>query len=74
MPRAIWSGAITFGLVNVPVRLYSAVSEHKLHFNFIHEKDDSPIGYQKICKLEESPSPTRRSSRPSSTAKASTCT
>ena len=52
MPRALWSGAITFGLVNVPVRLYSAVSEHKLHFNFIHEKDDSPIGYQKICKKE----------------------
>jgi DNA end-binding protein Ku len=57
MPRAIWSGAITFGLVNVPVRLYSAVSEHKLHFNYIHEKDDSPIGYQKICKLEEKPVP-----------------
>ena len=57
MPRAIWSGAITFGLVNVPVRLYSAVSEHKLHFNFIHEKDESPIGYQKICKLEEKPVP-----------------
>jgi DNA end-binding protein Ku len=57
MPRAIWSGAITFGLVNVPVRLYSAVSEHKLHFNFIHVKDESPIGYQKICKLEEKPVP-----------------
>ena len=57
MPRALWSGAITFGLVNVPVRLYSAVSEHKLHFNFIHEKDDSPIGYQKICKKEDKPVP-----------------
>lgn len=57
MPRAIWSGAITFGLVNVPVRLYSAVSEHKLQFNFIHEKDESPIGYQKICKLEDKPVP-----------------
>jgi DNA end-binding protein Ku len=55
MPRAIWTGAISFGLVNVPVRMYSAVSEHDLHFNFVHEKDGSRIGYQKICKLEEKP-------------------
>jgi DNA end-binding protein Ku len=57
MPRALWSGAITFGLVNVPVRLYSAISEHKLQFHFVHEKDDSPIGYQKICKREDKPVP-----------------
>jgi len=57
MPRALWTGSISFGLVNVPVRLYSAISEHKLHFHFVHEKDDSPIGYQKICKLEEKPVP-----------------
>jgi DNA end-binding protein Ku len=55
MPRAIWSGAISFGLVNVPVRMYSAIDEHKLHFHFVHEKDESPIGYQKICKLEDKP-------------------
>ncbi len=55
MPRAIWSGAISFGLVNVPVRMYSAIAEHKLHFHWIHEKDESPIGYQKICKLEDKP-------------------
>ena len=57
MPRAIWSGSISFGLVNVPVRIYSAIAEHKLHFHWIHEKDESPIGYQKICKLEEKPVP-----------------
>jgi DNA end-binding protein Ku len=57
MPRSLWTGAITFGLVNVPVRLYSAVEEHKLHFHWVHAKDDSPIGYQKICKLEERPVP-----------------
>src|SRR5436190_1433380 len=55
VPRAIWSGAITFGLVNVPVRMYSAISEHKLHFHWVHEKDESPIGYRKICKLEDKP-------------------
>jgi DNA end-binding protein Ku len=57
MPRALWSGSISFGLVNVPVRLYSAVSEHKLQFHFVHQKDDSPIGYQKICKKEDKPVP-----------------
>jgi DNA end-binding protein Ku len=56
-PRALWTGSISFGLVNVPVRLYSAVSEHKLQFHFVHEKDESPIGYQKICKLEDKPVP-----------------
>jgi DNA end-binding protein Ku len=55
MPRAIWSGAISFGLVNVPVRMFSAIEEHKLHFHWVHKKDESPIGYQKICKLEDRP-------------------
>jgi DNA end-binding protein Ku len=52
MPRAIWSGTISFGLVSIPVRMFAAVSEHKLHFNLLHRKDESPIGYEKVCKLE----------------------
>lgn len=55
MPRAIWSGSISFGLVSVPVRMTSAVSEHKLHFNYVHEPDGSPIGYEKVCKKEGKP-------------------
>jgi DNA end-binding protein Ku len=54
-PRALWTGSITFGLVNVPARIYSAVHEHRLQFHMVHEKDDSPIGYQKICKVEGKP-------------------
>src|SRR5919198_326690 len=54
-PRSLWSGSISFGLVNVPVRVFSAVHEHKLRFHLVHEKDDGPIGYEKICKLEEKP-------------------
>ena len=54
-PRPLWSGSISFGLVNVPVRVYSAVHEHKLQFHLVHEKDDAQIGYEKICKLEEKP-------------------
>jgi DNA end-binding protein Ku len=57
MPRSIWAGSISFGLVNVPVRMYSAIEEHKLHFNLLHEKDDSPIGYAKYCKKEDKPVP-----------------
>jgi DNA end-binding protein Ku len=57
MPRAIWSGAISFGLVNVPVRMYSGIDEHKLHFHYLHSKDDSRIGYEKVCKKEEKPVP-----------------
>jgi DNA end-binding protein Ku len=57
MARAIWSGAISFGLVNVPVRMYSAIQEHKLHFHYVHEKDGSPIGYAKYCKAEDKPVP-----------------
>jgi len=52
MPRSLWTGSISFGLVNVPVRVYSAVHEHKLRFHLVHAKDDGPIGYEKICKVE----------------------
>jgi DNA end-binding protein Ku len=50
--RALWTGSVRFGLVNVPVRIYSAVHEHKLRFHLVHEKDDGPIGYEKVCKLD----------------------
>jgi DNA end-binding protein Ku len=56
-PRAIWTGAISFGLVSVPIRMYSAISEHTLHFHYLHVKDDSRIGYEKICKQEGKPVP-----------------
>jgi DNA end-binding protein Ku len=57
MPRALWSGAISFGLVNVPVRMYGAVSAHDLHFHYVHKRDNSRIGYEKICKQEGKPVP-----------------
>jgi DNA end-binding protein Ku len=56
-PRSLWTGAISFGLVNVPVKVYTAVHEHKLRFHLVHEKDDGAIGYEKICKLEDKPVP-----------------
>ncbi len=57
MPRAIWTGSISFGLVNVPVRMYSAIDERDVRFHLLHEKDDSRIGYEKVCKKEDKPVP-----------------
>ncbi len=51
--RAIWSGFISFGLVNIPVKLYSAVNASGLDFDMLHESDMSPIRYAKFCKAEE---------------------
>ncbi len=57
MPRAIWSGSISFGLVNVPVRMVSAIDEQDLEFDLLHEKDGGRIGFQTVCKLEGEPVP-----------------
>jgi DNA end-binding protein Ku len=48
MPRALWSGAISFGLVNAPVRMYTAISEHDVHFNLLHAKSGERIHYKKV--------------------------
>lgn len=48
--RSIWSGLLSFGLVNIPVRLYPATVERKLKFNYLHKKDLSPIRYARICR------------------------
>lgn len=51
--RAIWSGSLSFGLVNIPVKLYSAIEEQGLNFTLLHEKDLSQIRYARFCKSEE---------------------
>jgi DNA end-binding protein Ku len=47
--KALWKGAITFGLISIPVRLYSAVSEKGLKFHLLHEEDGGRIKYQRTC-------------------------
>jgi DNA end-binding protein Ku len=51
--RAIWKGSISFGLVNIPVKLYTAAGEESIDFDYLHEKDLSKIRYAKICEREE---------------------
>lgn len=53
MPRAIWSGSISFGLVNAPVRMYSAIHEETVRFHLVHEPDLGRIGFEKVCKAED---------------------
>jgi len=49
MPRTMWKGAISFGLVSIPVGLYPATEEKTLRFNQLHDKDHGRIKYQRIC-------------------------
>jgi DNA end-binding protein Ku len=53
MARALWSGSLSFGLVNVPVQLFSAVRDQDLHFRQLHEKDGSPIETRRYCADED---------------------
>jgi len=50
--RAIWKGAVSFGLVNVPVRLYSATENHDVQFRQVHREDGGRIKYQRICSVD----------------------
>lgn len=50
--RSLWKGAISFGLVHIPVRLYSASMQRELKFKLLHKKDHSDIRYARICKAE----------------------
>ncbi|MFV2143343.1 Ku protein [Isoptericola sp. G70] len=50
--RAIWKGAVTFGLVNVPVKLYSATSDHDVSLHQVHDADGGRIRYRRVCELD----------------------
>ncbi|MFC0582984.1 non-homologous end joining protein Ku [Micrococcoides hystricis] len=49
--RAIWTGAITFGLVNVPVKVYSATEDHDISFHQVHDADGGRIRYERRCEV-----------------------
>lgn len=50
--RAIWKGAVSFGLVNVPVRLYSATENHDVQFRQVHREDGGRIKYKRVCSID----------------------
>ncbi|MFE2297899.1 Ku protein [Streptomyces sp. NPDC059445] len=53
MPRTIWSGAISFGLVTVPIHVVSATEDHSIHFHRVHLADMGRVRNRKICEIED---------------------
>ncbi len=51
----MWKGSIAFGLVNIPVELFSAVRDHRPRFRLLHAKDESPVHYERVCAVEGKP-------------------
>ncbi|KJS87779.1 MAG: DNA repair protein [Peptococcaceae bacterium BICA1-8] len=49
--RPIWKGAISFGLVNIPIKLYTATESNDIKFRFLHKECKSPINYQRYCPV-----------------------
>ena len=52
MPRSIWNGTITFGLIAVPIKVHSATEGHAIHFHQVHEEDGARIKQKRICTEE----------------------
>lgn len=51
-PRSIWNGTITFGLVNIPIKLHSATESQTVHFHEVHHRDGARIEHRRICSKE----------------------
>ncbi|MEW2524597.1 Ku protein [Streptomyces sp. NPDC047071] len=56
--RSIWNGAISFGLVSIPIKLVNATESHSISFRQIHTEDGGRIRYRKVCELEDREVPT----------------
>jgi DNA end-binding protein Ku len=52
MARALWKGAISFGLVNIPVELHTAVRDSRPRFRMLHARDESPIKFERVCQRD----------------------
>src|SRR5262249_28469356 len=52
MARPIWTGSISFGLVNIPVKLFSAVSHKEVRFHMVHDADGGRIKQKRVCSLD----------------------
>src|SRR5690242_15559562 len=53
MPRSIWNGTITLGLIAVPVKVHSATESHTIHFHQVHAPDGARIKQKRICSKED---------------------
>jgi DNA end-binding protein Ku len=55
MARSMWKGSLAFGLVNIPIELYSATRDHRPKFRLLHAKDEAPVKYERVCQTEGKP-------------------
>jgi DNA end-binding protein Ku len=53
MPRSLWNGTISVGLINVPVKLYTAVESKTVHFREVHLEDEGKIEHRRFCSAED---------------------
>jgi DNA end-binding protein Ku len=53
MPRSLWNGTISLGLINVPVKLYSAVQSKTVHFREVHLPDEAKVEHRRFCSAED---------------------
>src|SRR5512146_2054178 len=55
MPRALWKGALSFGLVSIPIELHTAVRDTRPRFRMLHAEDRSPVRFERVCQREGQP-------------------
>jgi len=55
MARPLWKGSISFGLVNIPIELHTAVRDHRPKFRMLHAKDKSPVKFERVCVRDGKP-------------------
>jgi DNA end-binding protein Ku len=55
MARALWKGSLSFGLVNIPIELYTAVRNHRPKFRMLHATDKSPVKFERVCVRDGKP-------------------
>src|SRR4029078_10263640 len=55
MARSMWKGSIAFGLVNIPIELYTATRDHRPKFRLLHAKDEAPVRYERVGQSEGKP-------------------
>jgi DNA end-binding protein Ku len=59
-PKSIWNGTLTFGMVNVPVKLYSATESKSVHFHEVHVRDGARIEHRRVCSKEDREVPAKQ--------------
>src|ERR1044071_4754063 len=55
MARALWKGSLSFGLVNIPIELFTAVRDHRPKFRMLHATDRSPVKFERVCARDGHP-------------------